>query len=240
MPLRDHFHDPLESQHSWASFHGTWAGDIMRSLNALLPERYLAEMHTHLGSRIEADIVEFERIEPTESPTSQSNGGVALQTWAPTLTALTMPAVFPDEFEIEIVDTQEGKRLVGVIELVSPGNLDRPEHRRAFAAKMSTYLQRGIGLVIVDIVTSRQFNLHNEYLDLMNLDANFRMADNAFLYSTAYQPIHRHGKNEIDFWPQPLVISEPLPTMPLSLRGGPRVPIELEKTYSSACQGSRI
>ena len=33
----------------------------------------------------------------------------------------------------------------GAIELASPGNKDRPETRRAFAAKCASYLARGIG-----------------------------------------------------------------------------------------------
>ena len=53
------------------------------------------------------------------------------------------------------------------IELVSPGNKDRPEARRAFAAKCAGYLTAGVGLVVVDIVTDRLANLHNELIELM-------------------------------------------------------------------------
>jgi len=44
---------------------------------------------------------------------------------------------------------------VAAIELVSPGNKDRPETCRLFAAKCVAYLTRGIGLVVIDIVTER-------------------------------------------------------------------------------------
>ena len=54
------------------------------------------------------------------------------------------------------------KILAAAIELVSPSNRDRPEARRAFVAKCASYLQRGAGLVIVDVVTDRLANLHEE------------------------------------------------------------------------------
>ena len=46
-----------------------------------------------------------------------------------------MPAVFPDEIEVLVIHRSGGPTLVGAIELVSPANKDRPETRRAFAAK---------------------------------------------------------------------------------------------------------
>ena len=55
--------------------------------------------------------------------------------------------------------TEGGRTLVAVIELVSPANKDRPAKRRLFAAKCATYLSRGIGLIVLDVVTSRQANL---------------------------------------------------------------------------------
>src|SRR5438105_15541063 len=40
-----------------------------------------------------------------------------------------------DTFEVRVYDEQRGARLVAAIELVSPANKDRPEHRRAFVLK---------------------------------------------------------------------------------------------------------
>jgi hypothetical protein len=57
---------------------------------------------------------------------------------------------------VNIVDSSSGPTLVGAIELVSPPNKDRETHRRAFAVKCASYLDRQIGLIVVDVVTSRQ------------------------------------------------------------------------------------
>jgi hypothetical protein len=78
------------------------------------------------------------------------------EAWAPPTPAVIIPTSFPDEIEVQVFGQSGGTYLVGAVELVSPGNKDRPETRRAFAAKCSSYLQLGIGLVVVDVVTERR------------------------------------------------------------------------------------
>jgi hypothetical protein len=45
------------------------------------------------------------------------------------------PRVEQDEYEVRVYDTQRHRRLVAAVEIVSPANKDRPEHRRAFVTK---------------------------------------------------------------------------------------------------------
>lgn len=52
MPLLDHFRPPLRERH-WGAFHARWAG---RNLNVELPQGCFAEMHVHVGSRVEIDV----------------------------------------------------------------------------------------------------------------------------------------------------------------------------------------
>src|SRR5258708_11367051 len=99
MPLLDHFHPPLYPQHACESFHSRWANSIADELHRVLPQRYFAEVHIHLGGQVEADVAEFER--STERGNGAS-GGVALQTWAPPIAAMTMPAVFPDDVQVQV------------------------------------------------------------------------------------------------------------------------------------------
>jgi hypothetical protein len=242
MPLLDHFHPPLlDRLPSWESFHSFWAVAIAEHLNRLLPRRYIATVATHLGSQVEADVAEFESsFEPEDEPPGGAGGGIAVQTWAPPLTTLVAPAVFPDDFEVRVHDRVEGAQLVAVVELISPRNKDRPESRRAFAAKCAAYLQRGIGLIVVDTVTSRQFNLHNELVQLMSWGAPLRMTEDAFLYAVAYRPVRRQERDEIDIWPVPLAVDGTLPLLPLALKRARAVPLDLEATYSDARQRSRL
>ena len=82
--------------------------------------------------------------------------------------------MFPDDIEVQVRDELFDARVVAVVELVSPGNKDRPENRLAFSDKCAAYLQRGIGLITLDIVTTRHFNLHNELISRLGLDSQIR------------------------------------------------------------------
>jgi hypothetical protein len=239
MPLVDHFHAPLAPRHAWESFHSLWCGAILAELNRVLPPRFFGQVHVHLGPEVEADVAEHDTGVFETLQGNGAKGGVALAAWAPPAATVTVEVVFPDDIEVQVYDTREGAILVGVIELVSPANKDRPAKREAFAAKCHAYLQRGIGLVIADVVTGRHFNLHNEMMGFLKQPAA-RMADGASLYATAYRPQRRGERNEVDIWMLPLVVGEALPTLPLALRGVGCVPVDLEASYTAARELSRI
>ncbi len=236
MPLRDHFHPPLSTIRHWEAFHTAWANEIMRTFNrGVLPEGCFAEAQVHVGSQVEIDVAAFE-----QTPANGDSGGVALATWAPPATKLVMPAVFPDVIEVQVLRDFGGASLVGAIELVSPGNKDRPQIRQAFVAKCASYLQQGIGLVVVDVVTERQANLHNELVHFLQQSISFELPPKTLLYTTAYQPRRSANGDEIAMWLENLTLSQPLPTMPLALRGVGVVPVDLEGTYQRTCEDSRL
>ena len=142
---------------------------------------------------------------------------------------------------MQVFASSGGATLVAAVELVSPGNKDRMDTRRAFAVKCANYLQQGVGLVIIDVVTERIANLHDELTTLMGLAAEFRFPATAELYAAAYRPVRRDaGGDQIEMWPEPLAVGRPLPVVPLALRGGPTVPLDLEAAYAEARQGSRL
>ncbi len=142
MPLLDHFHPPVSEHRSWEGFHGLWAAALVEKLNRdLLAEEYYADMQVHIGSQVEVDVATIE-----EAGGGVERGGAATATaapvWAPPATDLILPTIFPDDIEVQVFATVTGNSLVGAIELASPGNKDRPDTRRAFAAKCVTYLAR--------------------------------------------------------------------------------------------------
>jgi hypothetical protein len=151
-----------------------------------------------------------------------------------------LPAVFPDEAEVLVFNSEGGPTLVGAIELVSPRHKDRPEARRAFAVKCLAYLQQGIGLVLVDVVTTRRANLHDEMVRLLPAEAA-PFPDSAPLYVAAYRPFRRGDSERIAVWPVALDVGKELPAMPLWVRGLPAaVRVDLESTYTEARQRSRL
>ena len=62
------------------------------------------------------------------------------------------------------------------------------------------------------------------------------LADDVSLYTAAYRPARRKDGDQIDVWPAPLALGQPLPTMPLALRGYGCVPLDLEASYTEARQ----
>ena len=241
MPLLDHFHPPLSQRRHWESFHSAWATALVDALNEVwLPEGYFAEEMITVGGGVEIDVATSEELRSPPLPGGEGRYGgvvaVANKTWAPPAPTLTMPGVFPDSFSVQVYSSEGGPTLVGSIELVSPANKDRDTHRQAFAIKCANYLHQGVGLVIIDIVTSRRANLHNAIVDLLGQPAAYRMADDASLYSVAYRPVTRDTRSEIDLWQQLLALGQELPTMALALKGAEVVPLDLETTYDDVCR----
>jgi Protein of unknown function (DUF4058) len=221
MPLLDHFHPPFQGRRHWEGFLGSWAAAIADRLNEnLLPPEYFAEFQVKVGTRIEVDVATFGDNVGLDAP-HPNGAGTAVQTqvWAPPKPVVVMPALFPDDFEVQVFSSVAGPTLVAAIELVSPGNKDRHETRQAFAAKCAAYLQQGMGLMVVDIVTSRHANLHDDLMALLGHTEGFTFPTPTPLYATAYRPAHREERKEIDLWREPLALGQLLPTLPLAVRG---------------------
>ncbi len=239
MPLLDHFHPPLDRR-SWRSFHTIWIAQLVGNLNLRpIPYGFLAESNVHIGITVAADVVAFEEDSPTGGG---SNGAVATEVWAPPRPPLAMAVDFTklETFEIRIYDRDRARTLVAVVELISPGNKDRPEHRRAFLDKCAAYLREGISVVLVDIVTARRHNFHKELMELFACGETAESAIRTDLYAAAYRVRQVGERTQLEVWPEPLALGEPMPTMPLWLTESLCVPLELEKAYQSACKFAGI
>lgn len=231
MPLLDHFHPPLSQRRHWESFHAAWASAIADALNdGGLPEGFFAEELISVGGRIEIDVATFEEPEVV----SAGSQTVAVKPWAAPPPTQVMPGVYPDSFAVQVYRSEGGPTLVAAVELVSPGNKDRQRQRNAFAVKCASYLFQGVGLVVVDIVTSRRFNLHNDIVRILEQPDSFAMSGH--LYATAYQPRQRDGEPEIAQWLHELRLEDALPTVPLALAGVVVVPVDLEASYADVCR----
>src|SRR5262249_4759399 len=131
MPLLDHFHPPLEDEYPWDSLHSGWATRLADLLNERwLPPQFIAAEHTHAEGSLEIDVAAFAReVARTGGPRSDGGGTATLTPalWNPPAAEHTIPALFPDTFEVRIFQTRGGRTLVGAIELISPGNKDRAD-----------------------------------------------------------------------------------------------------------------
>src|SRR5262249_19052166 len=188
MPLLDHFHPPVSERRSWEGFHSLWADALVEKLNRdILGDEYFADMQVHIGSQVEVDVATLRESSATAKLNSSAATALA-PAWAPPATDLVVPIVFPDEIEVQVFSTVTGGTLVGAIELVSPGNKDRADARQAFTAKCFTYLTCGIGLIVIDIVTNRLANHHNELMSQLGQGKPFLLPPSVTTYAVAYRP----------------------------------------------------
>jgi hypothetical protein len=130
--------------------------------------------------------------------------------------------------------------LAAVIKFISPGNKDRPATRQAFATKCASYLQNGIAVLVVDIVTARRANLHTELQTLLGHSAPANGHSVGRLYAVSYRIVPQKKKVRVESWPQTLTVGRELPALPLWLATDCAVPIDLEKSDLAACDVLRI
>lgn len=238
MPLRDHFRPPLSTQSSWEEVHGGWPMVIVQQLGKLLPPQYVAAPRVHLGAQAEIDVAAYDR-GPRHSA---SAGGLATTVWTPakpTSEFETELADF-DEYEVRIYDTQRGRHLVAAIEIISPSNKDRPESRRQFVAKCAALLRQHVSVVLVDMVTVRDFDLYAEMLDWIGEKPESANGQHQWTYAVSCNWRPRGLKRWLESWNHPLAVGSPLPTLPLWLSDELAIPLDLEASYEQTCRDLRI
>lgn len=240
MPLLDHFHPPLSERRHWEGFHSRWAGALADALNGGdLPENLFAEPTVQIGGQAQVDVATLDQDIAVIANDTAATRVITHSAKAAPAPTWVFPAVFPDSFEVKIFSTESGPTLVAAIELVSPGNKDRPQTRRAFATKCASYLAQGIYLIIVDVVTNRAANLHNEIMAVME-NANFDLPPRTKLYAVAYRPVVRESREEIEVWPATIQIGDCLPDLPLYVAADFMVMIDFEAAYQQTCENLRI
>ena len=131
------------------------------------------------------------------------------------------------------------RRLVAAVEIVSPANKDRPDSRQLFVARCFNLLRRDVCLSIIDLVTTRQFNLYVELLAVL------QRSDPAFdpppaLYAVTCRKRHEGRGTKLDTWARPLAVGQPLPSLPVWLSEMLTVTLEFEASYEETCRVLRI
>jgi len=184
---------------------------IVQQLQKQLPSGYVAEPRVHSGSQVEIDVA--------------------------TLPSLAIETTLPeyDEYEVRVFDARRGRHLVAAVEIVSPANKDRPEHRNLFVAKCAALLQRGVAVSIVDIVSVRRFNLYLDLLGLLSHTDPSLGDPPPHLYAASVRSMRKDDRTILEAWSHPLGIGVPLPTIPLWLSESNVVPLMLEQSYETTC-----
>jgi hypothetical protein len=236
MPVYDHFRLPLRGLCTWESFHSGWANEITRQLNKTLPPQYVARPNVKLGVEVEADVG---TLQEAGHESMDGDGGIATAVWAPPTPTLSAQVDFHrlDVFEVQ-VHREGGLEMVAAIELVSPRNKDRETARRQFVAKCAAYLQTGVSVVIVDVVTTRKENLFVGLLEQLGLSQ--QDDGTGQLYAAACRTAPADAPTRLDTWFEPLAVGSPLPTLPLWLETDLAVPLHLDQSYAATFVELRV
>jgi hypothetical protein len=245
MPLRDHFRPPFSEVRSWEEVHGQWPAVIVQHLGKTLPSGYAAGPRVHLGPEVEIDVATFEAPYQPAAGTSYSqpgDGGLATAIWAPAEPTLAVEIELADfdEYEVRVYDTRRGRRLVAAIELVSPSNKDRPEHRGQFTSKCAMLLRQGVSLVLVDVVTAHKVNLYADLLALIGGTDRRLVEPPPATYAVACRWGQRGGSGWLETWYQEMKAGLPLPCLPLWLTEDLAIPLDLDASYEQTCRDLRI
>jgi hypothetical protein len=238
MPLLDPFHPPLRGPHRWEGFHHAWATNIAQHLNReVLPSDFFAEPEISAGPTLEIDVANVELTNGRDA--SDKATGTAV--WAPPRPLLAFPVDLArlNVCEVRVYEELGGAVLRAAIELVSPANKDRPGSRRTFAAKCAGYLKQAVSVILVDVVTERLANLHADLLEALEVP-QATWESPTHLYAIAYRPVPVQNRESVEAWPHVLTLGQALPVLPLWLRLDLCLPLQLEQTYATTCDGLRI
>jgi hypothetical protein len=148
--------DPyLEEPALWPDVHGALLFEMRAVLNAVLPPRYRAAVDRYVWLH-EPDADTRERLgRPDTSVIDHSTAPEGAALSGSTLTApalVTLPVVRREGTRYMRIIDQRNRRVVTVIELLSPSNKDPGQDRDDYLGKRNEYLATGTNLVEIDLL----------------------------------------------------------------------------------------
>lgn len=228
MPLHD-----WSSDIGWENFHSFWIFRLADYLLPRLPEGY----QLYLGSYSRAGL----------AMSAKPDLGVAYPPPPPPAATDPAAAIAPDdEVAVATVEPQQaiyiqyGGTMVAAVELVSPGNKDRPSERVAGTARYAAYVRAGIHLLLIDVHPSPAgFSFPDAIAAELGIPGQPSVPPPAVV---AYRVGGRAsaGGSYVAVWRRPLRVGEPLPILPLPLAAGLEIPVDLEGTYMHAARNARL
>jgi hypothetical protein len=222
------------------AFHTTWVAEIQNALNkGLLPEGYYALAEQHAGRFITDVLTLHASPPPTEPlpPLPPATGGILLAEAPPRVQRQQVfEAVELARRRSLAIRHISGHRLVALLEIVSPANKDRPESVEELATEAASALNRGVHLLLVDLIPPGPHDLqgmHEAVRERMLPEGDpYELPADAPLTLASYA-----AGPKVHVFLQHLAVGAPLTDMPLFFRPDRYINVPLEATYRSAYQG---
>jgi hypothetical protein len=224
MPARFPGIDPyIESQHYWPDFHQTFLTYLREAISDRLPEDYEARLDERVNLVENEDADRVLSIRPDVAVThrpgmSRPEGGVAV------LEPVTIPTVMMDEDRQAFLKVlhRPDRKLVAVVELLSPANKVNPGHRD-YLARRNALLWQDVHLVELDFLSGGQ-----------RLPMRLPLPAGDFYALVAHAD--RRPDCEVYAW----TLRDRLPTILIPLLGGdPSVLLDLASVYATAFERGR-
>ncbi len=148
--------DPYIESWIWGDFHARLVTTICDRLNPTLPERYIAstELFVWRLDHTEEEQLVLGGPDVRIIDREPSSVGSAVATTTAPYTTILAGTVRKQRY-LKIVDP-EGRRIVAVIEVLSPANKTGGDNGKAYQMKRAEYIASGISLVEIDLLRGGQ------------------------------------------------------------------------------------
>jgi hypothetical protein len=161
------------------------------------------------------------------------------QGFDPPAPTLVTPAKFIDAVRVFVVDRTAGSEIVAAVLFATPGSKADSDSALAFAVQAASLMSRGIGVVVMDAAPgppSWATHLHS-LVGVYPIAKRPRGGEAPIL---VVHPEVKDGAEQFAVWHHSVAVGFPLPTVPVPVRGGMHLKLDLEATYLEACERSRI
>jgi hypothetical protein len=208
-------------------FHQRWISALADALNGgLLPPDYMALAEQVTGRPI-PDVVTLQT-----RRSADGTGGVAVQEAPPTARVVSrFEKVIYARRKDRVVIRHGRRKVVAIIEIVSPGNKASRNAIRTFVEKAADILNQGIHLLVIDLFppTPRDpQGIHKAIWDELG-DEPFELPPGKPLTVASYI-----GGDIPTAYVESVGVGDPLPSMPIFLSEDRYIPAPLESTYTEA------
>jgi hypothetical protein len=92
----------------------------------------------------------------------------------------------------------------------------------------------------VNLVTIRQFNLYAELMTFLGYPDRTLGPDPPAVYAASCRWLRKSDRAVLETWSHPLILGQPLPTLPLWLTDTRSMPLDLERSYEQECEDLSI
>jgi hypothetical protein len=218
-------------------FHCSWVPEIKKALNkGILPSPYDAMAEQVVGE-FGPDVLTLQSVVSGDEGTPTAAGGGTAVAVAPPRVRFTVRAE-EDEYVRKqrrlVIRHSSDDRIIGFLEIVSPGNKASRHAWKSFVNKAVACLGRGYHLLLIDLFPPGPRDpqgVHGAVWSEIN-DDDYMAPPDKPLTLAAYSA----GRPKTAYV-QPMAVGETLPDMPLFLDPETYVLVPLEATYQSAWEG---